>query len=259
LKENSGNYSVIDFSVNSAGMNDRIPARTSLSAGRYLIAVSAALGSSGYTLTVRPPDSTLFSVPFDGSLTAVSGEAPFSPFRAVYSIGIASPALTLVTQSSLSYKKANILNPIDGAIELWIKPYWNGNDNNNHQILRFGDSGGIHITKDNANALRLTLNRYGAKGGAEISVNTDVSGWKSGDWHHLVFTWSNSKKVIEIYVDSQIKARHSFNQTLPDILSDELFLGGDRQSGYLYSVIDELNVYNKVLSEKEVINRYSNP
>ena len=105
----------------------------------------------------------------------------------------------------------------------------------------------------------MTLNRYGAKGGAEISVNADVSGWKSGDWHHLVFTWSNSKKVIEIYVDSQIKARHSFNQTLPDILSDELFLGGDRQSGYLYSVIDELNVYNKVLSEKEVINRYSNP
>lgn len=258
IKEENGQFLSVDSSINAPGMTEKI-VTPSLAPGRYLVAVSARRSSSPYTVVINQTDSQLLHLAFDNRLVGTEGEEPAFPLRAIYTNGLSSPALLLSSSNYLAYRSRNDLNPLEGSLELRVKPVWSGNDSRSHSILSQGGAGGILIGKDSNNNLRLILNRQGARGGAEVETRVNIAQWKPNEWRHLVFTWSNSQKVIRIYVDGQLLASQPFTQTLPSISDDLLQIGGDGRGSYLEAVIDELSIFSRPLTGPEVAARFANP
>ncbi len=259
FKEENGRLSYLGYSIHGPGVNDRIVTQTPLAPGRYLVAVSAFSGSSRYTLTAAVPDPRLLYLSFNNSLNGANGETPLMPARGVFTQGVAGSALSMPAGSHLVYGGAGNINSTEGTVELWVKPAWNGNDARHHYILQHGGAGGILIGKDSANNLRLILNRYGARGGGEVDTGFNIADWQANRWYHVAFTWSNSQRLIRIYVNGQLKSSRSFTGSLPAINNDRLQIGGDGASGYLEAVIDELSIHGNALSAQEIAARYNTP
>ncbi len=259
FKEENQSLSYLGYSLAGPGAEERIVTSSALAPGRYLVAVSAFSGSSSYTLAASMPDSRLLSLNFNNTLTGAEGESPLLSTGVNFSQGIRGAGLSLPTGNQLFYASAGNINSAEGTIELWIKPNWNGNDSKHHYILQHGNAGGLLIGKDSANNLRLILNRYGAVGGAELDTGVNVADWQANQWQHISFTWSSSQKAIRIYVNGVLRASRSFNQTLPTINSDRIQIGGDGNSGFLESVIDEMGIYNVALSANQIMARSQTP
>ncbi len=104
--------------------------------------------------------------------------------------------------------------------------------------------------------------------GISMELDDGTSGyvkWASAplnQWLHLVGVWSGSS-FIRLYVNGEMKAE---NTTLPNItscsiLSTDLHMIG-RGIGaehYFNGTIDEVRIYNRVLSIEEIISRYQQP
>lgn len=80
---------------------------------------------------------------------------------------------------------------------------------------------------------------------------------KIGEWHHLVMVWDGS--FIKAYVDGRLFGR-PVKQTiyLPET-NDHLIIGkkpSRNPDGYYNGKIDQIRFYDRVLSEREIINLY---
>jgi len=79
-----------------------------------------------------------------------------------------------------------------GYIGFWIRPHWDGNDRQEHRLLRIGDPGGngLAIVKSDRGLLRYVM----ASPERVTVARADVSTWKAGEWHHVVVTWFSRKE-----------------------------------------------------------------
>jgi hypothetical protein len=259
FKETNGSLSYVGYSLAGPGVEERIVTQSALAPGRYLVAVSAFDGASSYTLTAATPDSRLLSLGFDNTLSGAQGEAPLVSTGVSFSQGVSGAGLSFPAGNQLFYGSAGNINVTEGTMELWIKPNWNGNDSRHHSIVRHGSTGGMWIGKDSANNLRLILNRYGSAGGSEVDTGFNIADWRANQWVHVAFTWSNSQKVVRIYVNGVMKSSRTFNQALPAINSDRFQIGGDGTNSYLDAVIDEIGIYGAALSSDQIALRYQAP
>ena len=82
-------------------------------------------------------------------------------------------------------------------------------------------------------------------------------------WHHLVVTVDSSNKTLRVFVDGAFKKENHLNNKI--IKSEGIILGQDQDktlgwfsTGQAYSgLIDEIEVYNKSISQEEVIALYN--
>jgi len=81
-------------------------------------------------------------------------------------------------------------------------------------------------------------------------------------WHHVVFTYVNGQKIGKMYVDGVLSGQ----TTLPSpngATSNNLFIGKDSidlLGGYYFNGnIDDIRIYNRSLTPKEVIELYNEP
>lgn len=136
---------------------------------------------------------------------------------------------------------ANNLQQASGLISFWIKPNWNGNDAQTHKLLSVGNptTNGLLVEKSSQNTLR-----YVMAGGGKVTVSrSDVSGWKSGEWHHIAISWFQNNGncsgiplwIDHVAVDGPIYGGTSFMN--PATMTDKRVLIGDINSN---AVMDEL-------------------
>ena len=102
-----------------------------------------------------------------------------------------------------------------------------------------------------------TLRQY-QHGGHPLLFTTNA-GWKSfdaktavtdGDWHHVAGTYDGSD--FKLYLNGQVDAQVSPG-TKPDTSDNLLFIGGcDIGNYWMTGVIDEVVLYDRSLSEKEI-------
>lgn len=118
----------------------------------------------------------------------------------------------------------------------------------------------IIASKENRNP---TGRNYGLFGHINTGVIhysfTTNSGWKSfdaktvatdGDWHHTAGTYDGSD--FKFYLDGEVDAEVSPG-TKPDTHDNFLFIGGcDIGNYWMTGVIDEVVLYDRALSEKEI-------
>lgn len=128
-----------------------------------------------------------------------------------------------------------------GMISFWIKPNWNGNDNQRHILIKMGDpnANGLLIEKSAQNTFRFVM----AGGGKVCASRCDVSSWKAGEWHHIAASWLDTEGrpiglplwVDKICVDGPIYTGTSFMN--PASMADKKVYIGDTSTN---AVMDEL-------------------
>ena len=85
---------------------------------------------------------------------------------------------------------------------------------------------------------------------ASASINDNL-------WKHIVLTWDGSNQ--NIYINGT-KDTTPYATTGSLDMQDKLTIGLDTAFGYYYNgIIDEIVIYNRVLNQTDVTNRYSNP
>jgi hypothetical protein len=199
--------------------------------------------------------SELFVLNFDNNLTGNAGQLPIQASGITYQTGVQNQAVYLAPGSMLSYSSVNNINSREGSIEFWIKPFWNGNDNQNRTIFSFGGGGGILVAKDGANNLRIILNRFSLHPGGEVGVAQNVGTWVSGQWHHVAFTWSDSSKKLRIFIDGTLRNETTFSNSLPAVNVSSFQIGVDGTSNYLNSLLDYLIISNAPRTTAEIAAR----
>lgn len=143
------------------------------------------------------------------------------------------------------------------TIEAWIYPR---NYSNYRKIIDFGGDYGGGVGR------RFTLQL--AVDGIDVDLDGGLSGlakWFStpmNQWLHLVGTW-NGTSFIRLYVNGEIKAENtqSPNITTLSILSSDAHIVGRRITAidYFNGTIDEVKIYNRVLTDEEIFSHYQQP
>ena len=108
------------------------------------------------------------------------------------------------------------------------------------------------------NTLRLSINEYSDLG-LTNSIEQAVADVADGNWHHVVCTYSN--QVLQLYYDGQLKQEKATHNALNIADGSEFVIGNNdprNASTHNYDGdIDDVQVYNRVLSAAEVADEYA--
>jgi hypothetical protein len=91
--------------------------------------------------------------------------------------------------------------------------------------------------------------------GAWIASSPNVNLVNTG-WHHLVYTRSNN--VHRMYKDGQILRTETNNTQMPASNNASLTIGCAERSGHVDGWLDQVRIYNRALSDSEIIQLYTN-
>ncbi|UCH88342.1 MAG: Ig-like domain-containing protein [Thermoplasmata archaeon] len=144
------------------------------------------------------------------------------------------------------------LDPGNGTISFWFKPYWSGGDNSEHILFDAGNFGennpnSIYLRKSEDDNLIFTItNSTGTSYSASYSLN--FSNFKAYNWHHISASWDKSS--IKLYLDGALVASNSFAGILNQ-LSSYIFIGSqpNNKSNRADGVFDDFQIYNYVKAQ----------
>jgi hypothetical protein len=105
------------------------------------------------------------------------------------------------------------------------------------------------------------INNYSGNNYLELNIANDLT---DGLWHHVVFTYSGSRTGtgVSIYIDGSSVTPNIINNTLSgtSVSTKQLTFGARRDgTSPLTAQIDDLRIYDRVLSASEVSDWYNNP
>jgi hypothetical protein len=180
---------------------------------------------------------TLLLLHFDDTYDGVQGEQG-NPVGTIFVTGKYGQGVAIDSTDTLTYPTVGNLNRTQGAIEFWIRPNWNGGDDQSYTFFEVGNGwfNRMRIMKDGANNLRFML----WDSATEYGAGYNVAYWQIGEWHHVAATWQGSN--IALFVDGQQRAdNHAAHP--PDVLADTIYIGSsfghDQQAN---AAIDELRI-----------------
>ncbi|MGC9317567.1 MAG: LamG-like jellyroll fold domain-containing protein [Armatimonadota bacterium] len=91
--------------------------------------------------------------------------------------------------------------PNQGTVQMWVRLQWDGDDGEVHSLFSaYVERGNyLNLTKLADNTLGVATG--GAGVGSYIRVQTDISDWQAGEWHHVAFTWGGGK--LALFIDGE--------------------------------------------------------
>ena len=86
--------------------------------------------------------------------------------------------------------------------------------------------------------------------------NADKAGFviEQDQWFHVVYVCDVKKDKIDLYVNGELKGGTPSGPAQVNLTG--LMIGKERDDRYFPGIIDEVRVYNRVLSEKEIDQNY---
>lgn len=218
--------------------------------------------------SLQPPDDLILE--FENTLLGFNGEEPsaYNPTNPItYLPGTFGLGGHFPENNELKYYSENNINDTIGTIAAWIKPNWNGNDNQSHTLFSYGATAGMFLGKSVSNQLQCIINR--GTGLLELKASYDIVSWNDAEWHHIVCIWNknttNNEEALKLYVDGLMVAQNdpsvsaSNIHQIPDI---EFQIGGHPTDGSINAVLDRLIIKDKVLTDAEIAvlyNEYTPP
>ncbi len=81
------------------------------------------------------------------------------------------------------------LNPVEGLIEIWVRPNWRGDDGRRHRFWSTESAGGRQLTLEKApnGLLRAELTTPHSM----TVARADVADWQPRQWHHVAVGWKS--------------------------------------------------------------------
>ena len=175
---------------------------------------------------------------FDGSYQGTAGEQGFDD-RVSFVPGHTGQGILFNNEDSLHYFTDNNIKSDQGIIEFWLKPNWDGDDNQSYVFFEIGDSwfNRFRILKDGANNFRFMV--WSSKNEYDAACN--VSSWAADEWHHVRVDWRSD--TISLHLDGILCDTQTF-VVMPNSLSSTLYIGSSaNQDLQAQSVIDEFMIY----------------
>jgi len=145
---------------------------------------------------------------------------------------------------------------------VWINTTSTGHDTQ----INYG--GGGRILRYRGGGYWMTLSDNGPVSGA-MHINTqahyspaDTNAYNDGNWHHLVISFDGS--VFKLYIDGQLlheDDNFGNNETINYLGGGGFAIGrdGDYNASYFEGTIDDVRIYDRALSENEVLTLYNAP
>lgn len=215
-----------------------------------IVCLLAGLAAPGAAQEFTPDAQTLLLLHANGTPTGAAGETPTGSTGVAWTSGIFGQALDLPTGAMLQYAAAGNLEAPAGTIEFWLKPHWNGDDNQTYVILAWGTWSGIMVVKDGANNLRLMINRWGGGGLPERGAAYNVAGWAAGQWHHCAFTWDSA--MVRCFTDGELRSEEAVGFTPPSPGDTTFQISGEGTTQTLNGALDELRISDIARTAGEV-------
>lgn len=165
--------------------------------------------------------------------------------------------LEVVNGTRLDFNAEGNIDWNVGSLEFWIMPYVDLKDATNHKFfctpMGHDDPNAFNIWKTGAfDDLRFRL-RDDVNAMTE-AVWPGASGWKAKEWHHIAVSWDN-EVGLRLYADSELVA--SSNASWENDPGYATFsVGGQGGSVTTNGVIDELVIYDYVIEEEYVKERF---
>lgn len=142
------------------------------------------------------------------------------------------------------------LNPVEGLIEVWLKPDWPGNDGKRHVFWETAKAAGrqLRLEKSEKGMLRAIIETPDGP----TAARTDISTWQPGVWRHIAVGWISNKGrnvglalwVDKVCVDGPVTPHGVFDKvetptsiTLSDAAFDELIVRPDLKAEGGYGMI----------------------
>lgn len=185
---------------------------------------------------------TLLLSAFDGSFDGAQGEVG-TPYGVSFTSGVYGQAALFDDNDVLTYPTADNLLRAKGGIEFWIKPSWNGDDDQGYTFLEVGEAweNRLLILKDGANNLRLII--MDALG-EETGVECWVGNWIAGEWHHIAASWQD--EWLMLAMDGfPCKTRTFPIGVIPPAWNATMYVGNSaNQSQPAMAAMDDLRISN---------------
>jgi hypothetical protein len=194
-------------------------------------------------------NTLLLGLDFDGNCRGMRGESPLESQEIRFVPGISGQAAVFGEASRLTFPAASSIDPREGSLALWICPDWPELDGA-HYWMRLGAAGGMGMGRDAGGELQFIMDSDPSPLN-ERRIGYSVAAWRPGEWHHLVFTWSNRHHQMHLYVDGDRVGSTAFSRDLPTVAADVLHVG----CGYLAPLdgtLDVLRVHARPLTPEEV-------
>jgi len=172
----------------------------------------------------------------------------------------------------------SVLNTSQNTVTMWIKPNWNGNDNIPRTFWRVDDDGygcsKFALLKDVANNLKYGFNQ----GCSNTQTATySISNWTQNNWYFIATTFSQGG-ISGLYINGNLVASITNSNMGSSPVMDWFTLGSWKPAGWdvaygddlwmtqadytnnnltLSGVLDDVRVYNRVLSAAEILSIYN--
>ena len=145
------------------------------------------------------------------------------------------------------------INQTSGTIALWIKPSWQGNDNNAYTFYHLLDSNSLtfaKLGKDSNNNLYFELNG--------TILTYDITNWSKDVWQHISATWNTAE--MKLYINGSAVNSTTSPSNLGSLnLSSEMYIGSNASAKEQCNCsIDDFAIYNYPKSSPKALG-YSNP
>ena len=186
------------------------------------------------------PPEKLLHVHFEGSFNGEEGEIG-SASGVTFVPGYVGEGVLLDDNDSLSYETMDNIHKERGSIMFWLRPTWDGDDNESYVFFEVGDTwfNRMRIMKDGANYLRFMV----WSNDTEYGVSYNVSDWTANDWHCIRVEWEGDK--IDLYIDDELQGVETEIE-LPSSLASIMYIGSTSSSDQqAQAFIDEFVIYSR--------------
>lgn len=172
--------------------------------------------------------------------------------------GAPGSGIKVTNGTRLDFNAADNIDWNLGSLEFWFMSYDDMDDSTNHKLfctpIGHDNPKAVHIWKTAMfNDLRFRL-RDNANLMTE-AVWVGSSEWKAEEWHYIAVSWDN-EVGLNLYADGEPVAS-STAQWESDPGFETFSIGGQGGSSTTNGVIDELVIYDYVISEEYVKERFS--
>ena len=137
------------------------------------------------------------------------------------------------------------------SAEAWIRTSANGGPYNFINFMK-ADASDYLLMDINSTVLRVSVR---GSGGVGISANGGTV--NANTWYHIIVTYDGAN--VRNYINGSIVVTQPFTSLFNSF--DYFQIGGRANDNYQYfsGLIDEVRIYNRVLSSKEITQLYANP
>ncbi|HUS80030.1 MAG TPA: glycoside hydrolase domain-containing protein, partial [Armatimonadota bacterium] len=143
-----------------------------------------------------------------------------------------------------------------GTLAMWVRPLnWRGDDNVYRLLFQaWPEAGGqflLYKYPPPATALSFFLEPPDG-GWGKMYARSAIKDWEPGQWHHVTCTWTRYEGMA-LYVDGALVQHLAGVGLLDGPIKPDMRLGGDWQRNGGRTVLDDVMIFDRMLSPTEVV------